>query len=70
MNQLAPLLVIYILLNSVVFLPLHDGRARGHRVPIVTLALIGVNVGIYVAQSAGLALADWARLSPMSCCIT
>jgi membrane associated rhomboid family serine protease len=51
MNQLAPLLVIYILLNLILFLPLHDGRPRGRRSPIVTLALIGVNVGIYVAQS-------------------
>jgi membrane associated rhomboid family serine protease len=51
MNQLAPLLVIYILLNMVVFLPLHDGRTRGLRIPIVTLGLIGVNVGIYVAHS-------------------
>ncbi len=33
------------------FLPLHDGRGRGQHIPIVTLALIGVNVGIYVAQS-------------------
>ncbi len=51
MNQLAPLLVIYILLNLVVFLPLSDGRARGQHIPIVTLTLIGINVGIYVAQS-------------------
>jgi membrane associated rhomboid family serine protease len=51
MNQLAPLLIIYILLNLVVFLPLHDSRGRGQHIPIVTLALIGVNVGIYVAQS-------------------
>lgn len=51
MNQLAPLLVIYILLNLVAFWPLHDSRPRGRSIPIVTLVLIGVNVGIYVTQS-------------------
>jgi len=51
MQNLTPLIVVYILLNLVLFLPLHDGRARGQRIPIVTLALIGVNTGIYVAQA-------------------
>ena len=51
MNQLAPLVVIYILLNMVLFLPLHDGRPRGRSIPIVTLALIGVNVGVFVTHS-------------------
>lgn len=51
MNEVAPLLVVYFLLNMIVFLPLSDGRARGRRIPIVTLALIGANTGVYVVQS-------------------
>ena len=34
MNEAAPLLVIYILLNLIVFLPISDGRPRGSRHPI------------------------------------
>lgn len=51
MNEAAPLLVIYFLLNMIVFLPLSDGRARGQRSPIVTLGLIGANTGVYVVQT-------------------
>jgi len=51
MNEAAPLLVIYILLNLIVFLPISDGRPRGSRRPIVTLTLIGINVGVFVAQT-------------------
>lgn len=51
MNEVAPLLVVYFLLNMIVFLPLSDGRARGRRIPIVTLALIGANTGVYVVQT-------------------
>ena len=51
MNEVAPLLVIYLLLNMILFLPLSDGRARGRRIPIVTLALIGANTGVYIVQT-------------------
>ncbi len=51
MQSLTPLIVIYFLLNMVLFLPLRDGRARGQRIPIVTLTLIGINTGIYLAQT-------------------
>ncbi|HZY41833.1 MAG TPA: rhomboid family intramembrane serine protease [Anaerolineae bacterium] len=51
MNELAPLLVIYFFLNMILFLPLRDSRTRGQRLPIITLALIGVNVGVYVVQA-------------------
>jgi membrane associated rhomboid family serine protease len=51
MNDLAPLLVIYFFLNMILFLPLRDSRGRNQRAPIITLALIGINVGVYVAQA-------------------
>jgi membrane associated rhomboid family serine protease len=51
LQNLTPLIIIYFLLNMVLFLPLHDGRARGQRIPSVTLTLIGINTGIYVAQA-------------------
>lgn len=52
MNTLLyPLIIIYFLLNMIVFLPLRDSRTREQRLPIVTLTLIGVNVGIFVAQT-------------------
>jgi membrane associated rhomboid family serine protease len=49
-NLLYPLIIIYVLLNLIAFLPLRDSRTRGQRLPVVTLTLIGVNVGIFVAQ--------------------
>jgi membrane associated rhomboid family serine protease len=52
MNTLSPLIVIYFCLNMILFLPLRDSRTRGQRRPIVTLTLIGVNVGVYIAQAA------------------
>ncbi|MFN8596201.1 MAG: rhomboid family intramembrane serine protease [Anaerolineae bacterium] len=51
MNELAPLLIIYVLLNLITFLPLSDGRERGKRIPIVTLTLIGINVGVHVVMA-------------------
>ena len=51
MGAAAPLLVIYFLLNMIVFLPLSDGRGRNQRLPVVTLTLIGINVGIHFAMA-------------------
>jgi len=51
MNEAAPLLVIYFLLNMIVFLPLSDSRGRNQRVPIITLTLIGLNVGIHFVMA-------------------
>jgi membrane associated rhomboid family serine protease len=45
-----PLVIIYFLLNMVLFLPLSDNRGRGKAVPVVTLTLIGINVGIHVVR--------------------
>src|SRR5512147_3241967 len=49
--MIEPLVIIYFLLNLIIFLPLHDGRERGKRIPLVTLALIGVNVGVHVVMA-------------------
>jgi membrane associated rhomboid family serine protease len=51
MNELAPLLVIYFFLNMILFLPLRDSRGRNQRVPVVTLTLIGINVGVHFVQA-------------------
>ncbi len=49
--MIAPLAIIYFLLNMITFLPLHDGRERGKQIPLVTLALIGINVGVHVVMA-------------------
>lgn len=49
--MIAPLVIIYFLLNMITFLPLHDGRERGQHIPIITLTLIGVNVGVHVVMA-------------------
>ena len=51
MSAAAPLLVIYFLLNMIVFLPLSDGRGRNQHLPVVTLTLIGINLGVHVVMA-------------------
>jgi len=49
-DNLIPFLIVFIILSSISFWPIKDERGPYKSLPIMTLSLIGINVGVFIWQ--------------------